>query len=134
VNRNYLKILYLFLGIGGFIFFAWTGRYLRFSYPDKDDLDMGFRVMLRSRHIFLLHFSLLEIGIGVYIRQSAKRVFLIIQSLATVLLITAHALFVYGFFYETAVETIPATPVIHQAAYLAVAGIVLHLLTVFEKK
>lgn len=134
MNRNYLKILYLVLGIGGFVFFAWTGRYLRFGYPDKDALDTGFRVMLRSRHIFLLLFSLLEIGIGVYIRPSAKKTVLAIQWLATGLIITAHTLFIYGFFYETAVETIPATPVIHQAAYLAVAGVVLHLLTVFEKK
>ncbi|MEZ5429356.1 MAG: hypothetical protein R2747_24115 [Pyrinomonadaceae bacterium] len=134
MNRNYLKIFYLLAGIGGFLFFTWTGRYLLFSYPDKESLDMGFRVMLRSRHIFLLLFSLLEIGIGVYIRPAGGMILQGVQILATLLIISAHASFAYGFFYETAVETIPQTPVIHQAAYLAVAGIFLHLLTVFEKK
>lgn len=95
---------------------------------------MGFRVMLRSRHIFLLLISLAEIGIGVYVRQSSKKFFLAAQILATFLIAAAHACFIYGFFYETAIETIPATPIIHYAAYLSAGGFFLHLLTLLEKQ
>jgi len=129
-----LKIFYLSLGIVGFVIFIWTGRILRFGYPVKEDLDMGFRVMLRSRHIFLLLFSLTELGIGTYIQQSANRIRLGIQTLATILIVAAHVLFLNGFFNEVNVESIPETPVIHWATYLAVAGILLHLATTIKKR
>ena len=134
MKRNYLKIFYLAVGLSSLVFFAWTGRYLLSAYPQKEELDTGFRVMLRSRHIFLLLISLAEIGIGVYIQTSRKFLFLAVQITATAFIIGAHALFIAGFFYEVAVETIPSTPLIHWATYLALGGSALHLLTVFEKK
>jgi hypothetical protein len=134
LRRNYLKIVYLAVGLASLVFFAWTGRYLLAAYPQKEELEMGFRVMLRSRHIFLLLMALAEIGIGVYIRTSRKKFFLAFQLAATALIIAAHSLFIAGFFYEVAVETIPSTPLIHWATYLALGGVALHLVTIFEKK
>ncbi len=134
MNRNHLKIIYLLLGSIGFVLFLWTGRIMRFGYPDKENMEMGFRVMLRSRHIFLLLFSLLEIGIGVYIVQAKNRAPLLLQIFATALIIAAHALFVYGFFGEVAIENVPETPAVHCAAYLVLAGISLHLLRAFIKE
>lgn len=134
VNRNYLRIVYLTLGILGFIFFLWTGRIMRFGYPDKENIEIGFRVMMRSRHIFLLLFSLLEIGIGVYIVQRADRLGIAIQIAATLCIVLAHVLFGYGFFYELSIDYVPETPIIHWAAYLSAAGIILHLATVVFRK
>ncbi len=114
------------------IFFTWTGKYLQQYYPDKQNLEKGFRVMLRSRHIFLLLISLLEIGIGVYIQQSRNRVFLFIQCLATLLLVLAHILFSYAFFYEVDLIHVPQTPAVHYATYLTLASVILHVCTKVE--
>ena len=95
---------------------------------------MAFRVMLRSRHIFILLVSLIEIGIGVYIQQSTKMLYLSIQWLATILLVVAHALFIFAFFYEVEIIHIPKTPILHYAAYFALASLILHLFTKFESK
>jgi hypothetical protein len=132
LKKNYFSILYLFIGLLSLFLFTWTGKYLRTTYPDKQNLEMGFRVMLRSRHIFILLVSLIEVGIGVYIHQSMNKIFLGIQWLATILLIVSHSLFIYAFFYEVAITNIPKTPILHYAAYLVLISLMLHLLTKFE--
>jgi hypothetical protein len=124
---NYLKVIYLFAGTASLLFFVWTGQYLNATYPTKEDMDMAYRVMLRSRHIFLLLVSLLEIGMGVYISSADRKVFILIQYAATLSLLTAHILFIYAFFYEVDVQYIPKTPVLHNATYLALFSIILHV-------
>ena len=134
IKKNYFSTIYLFIGLSSVFFFTWTGKYLRTFYPDKQNLEMGFRVMLRSRHIFILLVSLLEIGIGVYIHQCSRKIYLSIQWLATVLLFVAHLLFIYAFFYEVEIVNIPKTPILHYATYIALASLILHILTKFESK
>ena len=95
---------------------------------------MGFRVMLRSRHIFLLLFSLIEIGIAAYIRQATDKMRFGIQLLATFLIVCAHGLFLAGFFNEVRVDTIPETPMIHWATYLGVVGVLLHIITTIKRE
>ncbi len=132
IKNNYFSVFYLALGLLSLFFFTWTGKYLQQYYPDKQNLEKGFRVMLRSRHIFLLLISLLEIGIGVYIQQSRNRVFLFIQCLATFLLVLAHMLFSYAFFYEVDLIHVPQTPAVHYATYLTLASVILHVCTKVE--
>jgi magnesium-transporting ATPase (P-type) len=134
IKENYFSTLYLFIGLLSLFFFTWTGKYLGRNYPDKHNLEMAFRVMLRSRHIFILLVSLIEIAIGVYIQQSSKMLYLSIQWLATMLLVVAHALFIYAFFYEVEIIHIPKTPILHYATYFVLASLILHLLTKFESK
>ena len=134
MNRNYLRILYLTVGIASVLFFAWTGDYLRTTYPDKVSMDMGFRVMLRSRHIFILLVSLLEIGMGIYIQPAKRRMYQIVQGLATGLLLVAHGLFIWAFFYEVSTKTIPQTPILHWATYCVLASIIVHGITLFDRQ
>ena len=134
IKKNYFSTLYLFIGLLSLLFFTWTGKYLRCTYPDKHNLEMGFRVMLRSRHIFILLVSLIEMGIGVYIQQSTKMLYLSIQWLATILLVVAHILFIYAFFYEVEIIHIPKTPILHYATYFVLTSLILHLFTKFESK
>ncbi|MBD2704921.1 hypothetical protein IC229_30090 [Spirosoma sp. BT702] len=133
-NRNYLQILYLGIGIASLLFFAWTGRYLRTTYPDKQAMDMGLRIMLRSRHIFILLVSLMEVGIGLYIEQAKKPIAIFLQWVATTTLLAAHGLFVYAFFYEVDPIYVPQTPILHKAAYLIVASVIMHILVRLEPK
>ncbi|GAB3992590.1 hypothetical protein GCM10028807_25790 [Spirosoma daeguense] len=129
LSRNLFRILYLTIGIGSILFFIWTGRYLRSTYPDKQTMDMGLRVMLRSRHIFILLVSLIEVGIGVYIEKATTSISLFIQWLATIGLFMAHGLFIYAFFYEVDPVYIPQTPIMHVATYLILGSLSLHFLS-----
>ncbi len=134
LKGNYFSFIYLFIGLLSLYFFTWTGKYLLSTYPDKPTIEIGFRVMLRSRHIFLLLISLVELGIGAYIQQCQTRTFLIIQWLAFICVILSHILFIYAFFFEVEPTHIPNTPALHYATYILLAGIILHVLTKFESK
>lgn len=133
MNRNILRIAYLTIGMASLLFFAWTGHYLRTTYPDKQGMDTGFRIMLRSRHIFILLVSLLEVGIGTYIQPAERVFFRKLQSLATALLLLAHGLFIWAFFYEVSPRFVPDTPIVHGATYLVLASLVLHSLILFDR-
>lgn len=132
-KNNPLKIVYLTTGFALLLFFVWTGRYLRTTYPDKSQMELGFRVMLRSRHIFLLLMSFVQLGIGVYIRPAFAKILQYVQYVATLLLLIADALFIYSFFYEVDVTTIPQTPFMHQATYISLFAMVLHALVILDK-
>lgn len=132
-KNNTLKVVYLTIGFALLLFFAWTGRYLRTTYPDKSQMEPAFRVMLRSRHIFLLLMSFVQIGIGVYIQLAYDKILRYAQYAATLLLLTANGLFIYSFFYEVDVTMVPRTPLVHQATYLSLAAIVLHSLVIFDR-
>ncbi|MHA8053905.1 hypothetical protein [Aquirufa sp. Wall-65K1] len=134
LRKNYFSTIYLFIGFLSLYFFTWTGKYLSITYPDKPSLEMGLRVMLRSRHIFILLISLVEIGIGVYIKQCLTRTYLMIQWLAFLCIILSHILLIYAFFFEVELVHIPNTPALHYATYILLAGIILHVLTKFESK
>ncbi len=131
---NKFSIFYLFIGISGLLFFIWTGQYLLKKFPEKQQLDLSFRVMQRSRHIFLLLISLIEIGIGIYIQPVNRFFFILIQRIATSLMVCAHILFIYAFFYEIEVKWIPETPILHYATYLVLASLSIHFLTKFSTK
>ncbi|MEY2793734.1 MAG: hypothetical protein RJA76_1726 [Bacteroidota bacterium] len=134
IKENYFSSIYLFIGFLSLYFFTWTGKYLLNTYPDKPSIEIGLRVMLRSRHIFILLISLVELGIGAYIQQCQTRTFLIIQWLAFICIFLSHILLIYAFFFEVELTHIPNTPALHYATYILLAGIILHVLTKFESK
>ena len=134
MNRTYWRIIYLAVGAASLLFFSWTGQYLHATYPDKRSMEMGFRVMLRSRHLFILLVSLLEIGIGIYIRPTSRLMFRYVQSLSTGLLLIAHGLFIWAFFYEVDTHTIPQTPVVYWATYSLLTSSLLHSSVLFDRQ
>ncbi|GAB3703251.1 hypothetical protein GCM10027592_33010 [Spirosoma flavus] len=97
-------------------------------------MDMGLRIMLRSRHIFILLVSLIEVGIGLYIVQATKPIALFLQWVATATLLAAHGLFIYAFFYEIDPIYVPKTPILHKATYLILASLMMHILVRLEPK
>jgi hypothetical protein len=64
---------------------------------------------------------------GANISRANGKVFILIQYMATFLLVAAHILFIYAFFYEVEVQHIPNTPILHYATYLALFSIILHV-------
>lgn len=130
--KNPLKLLYLCIGILTVLVFLGTGQYLRRVFPNKENIDLAFRVMQRSRHIFILLSGLVLSGIGIYFQSARLALFRIIQYIAFVILIVANGLFIYAFFYEVDTNFIPQTPILQYAAYLILAGVALNFIATFR--
>ncbi|HRH58831.1 MAG: hypothetical protein U0T69_13725 [Chitinophagales bacterium] len=128
------KKIYLIIGILTVLIFIATGQYLLRAFPDKEKLDLTFRVMQRSRHIFILLSGCTLSVIGVYFQKSNNKFSYALQLLATFILFTANILFIYCFFYEVDISFIPSTPLLHVATYSFLAGIVLHAIASWIKQ
>jgi magnesium-transporting ATPase (P-type) len=132
LSAKMIKRAYLIIGLITIIIFLITGRYLRIVYPDKDAMDMAYRIMLRSRHLAILFSGVGLTFLGVYFTLAKNKWILLAQQIATLFLILANILIIYCFFYEADVFFVPATPIFHLVAYLILAGLVLHLTKLFD--
>src|SRR5213083_2659567 len=92
---------HLVFGIVLFIAFAVTGKFMRVDFPDKDIIPQDLRLLMRSRHIYILLSSLIHIILGVYLQIQKENLQKHVQIFASVLLILGSVLFVWAFIYET---------------------------------
>lgn len=132
--QNPLRLLYLTVGILTVLIFIATGQYLKHKFPNKEGMDLTFRAMQRSRHIFILLSGLVLAGIGTYFQSAKAQFFIRVQYLAFVTLMIANTLFIYAFFYEVETHFIPKTPLVHYATYLILAGVALNFVYTFRGK
>jgi hypothetical protein len=121
-----MPYLHLILGIILFVVFTITGKFMRWDFPDKDIIPQDFRILMRSRHIYILLSSLIHILLGVYLKMHAETWRKIVQIFASVLLIAGSVLFVWAFVYET-YATQHFSDLSRYALYITLAGTVLHL-------
>ena len=49
-----------------FAVFVTTGKYMRIDFPDKDLIAPELRLLMRSRHIYILFSALIHMVLGVY--------------------------------------------------------------------
>ncbi len=122
-----MKWFHLAVGILLFVVFCVTGRMMRLDFPEKEMMSQDLRILMRSRHIYILFNSLIFLVLGVYFRSSQRlwqRVFQIVGSL-TLLLAAAHL--VWGWYLES-YETAHFTDVSRWGIYLSLAGVGFHLI------
>ncbi|MDQ3062316.1 MAG: hypothetical protein M3R14_05560, partial [Acidobacteriota bacterium] len=80
--------LHLIFGIVVFIIFLVTGKFMRGDFPDKEIIPQDFRLLMRSRHIYILFSSFIHILLGAYL-QIEKRIWRkTLQLFGSILLIT----------------------------------------------
>lgn len=125
-NQN-MRYGHLIFGILLFIVFLATGRFMRWDFPDKDAIPQEFRMLMRSRHIYILLSSLLHIVLGVYLQIRKETLRRYMQIFASVLLFAGSVLFVWAFVHET-YTTRGFTDVSRYALYVTLAGTIFHLL------
>ena len=122
-----MPYLHLIFGILLFIVFAVTGRFMRWDFPDKEIIPQDLRILMRSRHIYILFSALLHLLLGVYLQISVKTWRKVLQILGSILLIVASGLLIWGFIYDTYyVKTF--SDVARFGIYLSLAGVVFHLI------
>jgi magnesium-transporting ATPase (P-type) len=122
-----MKRAHLFFGIVIFIIFLVTGRFMRWDFPDKETIPPEFRMLMRSRHIYILFSALLHLLLGFYLQIHPQTWRKILQILGSILLFAASFLLVYAFVYET-YSAHGFSEISRYGLYATLGGVILHLL------
>ena len=89
-----MKKLHLAVGILTLIAFILTGQYLRRVYPNMAGVDDGMRMLLRSRHLYIMLVGALNTALGLYLIRQARGWRSLVQRLGSVLLLVAPVLLI----------------------------------------
>lgn len=125
--------VHLIFGILLFVVFLITGKFMRVDFPDKEIIPPDLRLLMRSRHIYILLSSLIHIVLGVYLQIYAQVWRKVLQILGSVLLISGSVLFVWAFIYET-YGIGHFSEISRFALYTTLAGTLFHLFGGFRLK
>lgn len=118
---------HLTFGILLFVVFTQTGAHMRADFPDKDAISQELRVLMRSRHIYILFSALIHIVLGVYMRLGASVWRKIVQLLGSAMLVASSGLLVCAFVVETYRFT-HFSDFSRFGIYTALAAVILHLI------
>jgi len=109
-----------------FIVFLITGQYMRSDFPDKSEIPPELRLLMRSRHIYILFSALLHVILGIYLQLRPEISRKILQYTGSLLLIAASVLLIWAFVTETyALQHF--SNLSRYGIYLSLAGTILHL-------
>lgn len=123
-----MSYAHLIFGIVLFVVFLATGRFMRIDFPDKDIIPQEFRLLMRSRHIYILFSSLIHILLGLYLRMHENIWRKYLQIFGSVLLFSASVLLVWAFVFET-YSTKHFSDISRYGLYASLAGAIFHLLS-----
>jgi hypothetical protein len=122
-----VKYFHLIVGISLLIVFLITGRFMRIDFPDKEIIPQDLRILMRSRHIYILFSALIHLTLGVYLTINPTTWRKILQYLGSVLLTFASILLVWAFVHET-YYTKTFSELSRQGIYLSLAGTLFHFI------
>jgi magnesium-transporting ATPase (P-type) len=124
---------HLIFGILLFIVFTVTGRFMRVDFPDKDTISPELRVLMRSRHIYILFSSLIHLVLGAYLRMGTDMRIRLLQYAGSLILVASSVYLVWAFITET--YTLQHfSDLSRNGIYAALAGVGLHLFGGFAKR
>ncbi len=122
-----LARFHLIFGILLFAAFLVTGQFMRRDFPDKSVIDQEFRILMRSRHIYILLASLSHVLLGVYFQTSAAALKRLVQYAGSVLLTAGGVLLLYAFVFET-YSNHGYSQFSRNGLYIVLAGTIFHLI------
>ncbi|MDQ3712776.1 MAG: hypothetical protein M3388_11245 [Acidobacteriota bacterium] len=128
-----MSYLHLFFGIIVFIVFLVTGKFMRVDFPDKEIIPQDFRLLMRSRHIYILFSSFIHILLGVYLQIETRVWRKMLQLFGSTSLIAGSVLLVWAFVYET-YWTQHFSEASRWGIYLSLGGTILHLVGGFKRR
>lgn len=128
-----MSYVHLIFGIVVFITFLVTGKLMRIDFPDKEIILQDFRLLMRSRHIYILFAALIHILLGVYLQKTSPKFQKYLQIAGSIFFFVGTILLIYAFFYET-YTTHLFSEVSRFGLYFTLAGTVFHLFGGFRLK
>lgn len=96
-----LRITHLVFGLVLFGVFLVTGHYMRADFPDKEAINQELRLLMRSRHIYILFSSLLHVLAGLYLFRPGSAWRQWVQGVGSVVLFASSILLLSAFIFET---------------------------------
>lgn len=128
-----LKRFHLIFGILIFVVFVLTGQYMQHFHNRLQGMEDFPRILFRSRHIYILFASLVNLGIGTYFIYWQERWRKVLQIVGSVLIVVCSVSLVAAFFYETS-NRIFDTPFSRFGVIVLALGTGLHLISGLGKK
>lgn len=118
---------HLIFGLLLFVVFAVTGKFMRVDFPDKDVIPQDLRLLMRSRHIYILFSALIHLVLGTYLTMSTDMRIKLLQYAGSFLLTVSSVFLVWAFVTET-YSLQHFSDISRNGIYTALAGVGLHLL------
>lgn len=122
-----MKRLHLSVGFLVLFVFVLTGQYMDKAYAHLRGMPDAPRMLFRSRHLYILFCSLLNLGLGTNLKREAEDWRKRLQWFGSTLVITGTVLFVAAFVYEPAHANLAYIPFSQNGAYLVVTGTLAHV-------
>jgi len=124
---------HLIFGVVMFVVFVTTGKFMRVDFPDKDAISQELRILMRSRHIYILFSALIHLMLGAYFQLRPEVGRKILQFAGSAILFVSSGLLVWAFVTETyALQHF--SNLSRYGIYTALAGVGLHLLAAIEPR
>ena len=122
-----MSYAHLIFGFAMFIVFVTTGKYMRVDFPDKDAIPQELRLLMRSRHIYILFSAFIHLMLGVYLQirpQLWRRVF---QFGGSAVLVASSVVLVWAWYVET-YQLQHFSDLSREGIYLSLTGVGLHVI------
>ena len=131
--HNLMFWFHLIVGLLMFVVFVTTGKFMRIDFPDKGEIPQELRLLMRSRHIYILFSSLIHLALGTYMRMSPAAAQRLLQYAGSLVLTASSVLLVWAFVTET--YTLQHfSDISRYGIYTALAGVGLHVLGGIAKR
>jgi len=118
---------HLIFGLIVFVVFTVTGKFMRWDFPDKELIPQDLRLLMRSRHIYILFNALIHLALGIYLRMGPAMWRRLLQYGGSALLVISGILLILAWQTET-YELHQFSDLSREGIYLSLAGIVLHMI------
>ena len=122
-----MRWTHLIFGLLVFIVFVTTGKFMSIDFPDKDVIPQDLRLLMRSRHIYILFNGLIHLALGLYLQIRPAVWRRIFQYLGSTLLFVSSCLLLCAWYVETYV-TQHFSDISRWGIYLSLAGVIAHLI------
>ena len=122
-----MSYFHLIFGVLLFAVFTITGRYMRADFPDKTEIDQTLRILMRSRHIYILLSSLIHMSLGVYLQLRPQLIRKVIQIIGSTVLVISSLMLCWAFVLETYYLQ-GYSSYSRNGLYLTLAGVILHII------
>ena len=106
---------------------------MRADFPDKDAIPQELRLLMRSRHIYILFSALIHLVLGAYYQPRSQMAAKILQYSGSAFLTIASVLLVWAFVTET-YSLQQFSDISRNGIYLSLAGVALHLFARIERR
>lgn len=128
-----MKWAHIVFGVAVFTAFTVTGRYMRIDFPDKDLIPPDLRLLMRSRHIYILFSALIHLSLSAYFRSNAELWRRVFQYAGSGLLFISSFLLIYAFVVET-YQLAHFSNLSRYGIYSSLAGVGLHSIAGISSK